>query len=97
MINKKLLAAAALAAFAAPAFAQDPVTVTASQCTGAGGIVNQVAGTCTVPRGTFSGATGGAVVGQGALAGGAIAAAGGLLLVVALDSDDSTTTTTTTN
>lgn len=92
MSIKKLLAASALIAFAAPAFAQEPVRVTAAQCVELGGTVNQVEGTCSGVTASSDELAG--FLGDDGLGAGAVAAAG-VLIVLALDSDSSTTTTTT--
>lgn len=97
MSVKKLLAAAALVAFAAPAFAQEEIRVTAEQCVDLGGTVNQAAGTCTgVSRSALAGNPETAGLLEGGVATTAAVAGVGILLVLALGDDDTTTTTTTT-
>lgn len=96
---KTIFAAAALTALSAPAFAQS--VLTAAQCTGAGGVINQAAGTCSLTpdqlasvQGTTAAGTTGAT-GLGAGLGGAAGVGVGLAIVVAAADGSSTTTTTT--
>jgi len=94
MAYKQLLAAATMIAFAVPAFAQTGERrVTAEQCIEINGIVDQVAGTCTVSDDDDIPA---AFVSSGGIgAAGAVAAAGVLIVLLLDDGDDDTTTTTT--
>ena len=86
-VIKALAAAAALTAFAAPAYA-----VTASECVGLGGVVNLAAGTCVVSDGAAA-SSAPAAGGLGGLGVAAPALVGLALVLVVMDDSDSSSTT----